>query len=63
MVVGLALTFTEVRLEHIEKEELSKVVTPLGIVREVMPEQPKKARMPMLVKLCGRDTDVRPLHP
>ena len=39
------------------------LVTLLGMVTEVRPEQPKKALDPMLVTLSGMVTEVRPEQP
>ena len=38
------------------------LVTLLGILIDVNPEQPKKALLPMLVTLLGIFTDVNPVH-
>ena len=39
------------------------LVTLLGMVIEVRPEQPQNAVSPMLVTLLGMVTEVRPEHP
>ena len=38
------------------------LVTPCGIVIDVRPVQLLKAHIPMLTRLCGRDTVVRPVQ-
>ena len=39
------------------------LVTELGIVIDVRPEQPEKALPPMLVTELGMSIEVRPVHP
>ena len=45
------------------KAELPMVVTELGMVTEVRPEQLLKAELPMLVTELGMVTEVRPEQP